>query len=43
MKTTVREAYRASKKEKTLGWVTFKDVEEPKESQVWISIRVWRV
>lgn len=36
MKTTIKEAYKASKKEKTLGWVTFKDIEEPKASQVWI-------
>ena len=36
MKTTIKEAFRASKKDKTLGWVTFRDVEEPKESQVWI-------
>lgn len=36
MKTTIKEAYKLSKKDKTLGWVTFKDIEEPKENQVWI-------
>lgn len=36
MKTTIKDAYKASKKDKTLGWVTFKDIEEPNESQVWI-------
>lgn len=36
MKTTIKQAYKQSKKNKPLGWVTFKDLEEPKESQVWI-------
>lgn len=36
MKTTIKEAYKQAKKDKTKSWVTFKDIEEPKESQVWI-------
>lgn len=35
MKTTIKKAYEASKKDETLGWVTFKDIEEPQPQQVW--------
>lgn len=38
MKTTIRDAWKQSKKSgvKSDAWVTFKDIEEPKDTQVWI-------
>lgn len=38
MKTTIKDAWKKSKKSgvKSDAWVTFKDIEEPKDTQVWI-------
>lgn len=38
MKTTIKNAWKKSKKSgvKSDAWVTFKDIEEPKDTQVWI-------
>lgn len=38
MKTTIKEAWKQSKKEEdqTKAWVTFKDIEEPTAKQVWV-------
>lgn len=37
-KTTIKGAWKQSKKSgvKSDAWVTFKDIEEPKDTQVWI-------
>lgn len=38
METTIKDAWKKSKKSglKSDAWVTLKDIEEPKENQVWI-------
>lgn len=38
MKTTIKDAWKQSKKtgERTDAWVTFKDIKEPTDTQVWM-------
>lgn len=38
MESTIKQAWQKSKKtgNRTDAWVTFKDIEEPTDSQVWV-------